>query len=80
MSPTCMKINVARQKQRRRYHGGDHAGAVRGHVAAGNHAAAGQQIHAAGLVVRRFAIEHPSENKSNVAIAEGRGNCVSIPG
>jgi hypothetical protein len=41
--------------------------------------------HAAGLVLRRFAIRNASpnitsENKSNVAIAEGKGNCVSIPG
>ena len=40
--------------------------------------------HAAGLLVRRFAIRNASpnitsENRSKVAIAEGRGNCVSIP-
>jgi hypothetical protein len=40
---------------------------------------------AAGLVVRRLAIRNASpnitsENKSKVAIAEGNGNCVSIPG
>jgi hypothetical protein len=29
---------------------------MRGHAAAGNHAASGKQIHAAGLVVRRFAM------------------------
>jgi hypothetical protein len=40
---------------------------------------------AAGLVVRRFAIRNASpnitnENRSSVAIAEGKGNGVSIPG
>ncbi len=41
--------------------------------------------HAAGLVVRRLAIRNASpnitsENRSNVAIAEGRGKVASIPG
>ena len=101
-----MKVHVADQKQRRGDHGGDHAGAMRGHAAAGNHVPAGNQEHcagsvqtgdqggvkrillrdhAAGLLVRRFAIRNASpnitsENKSKVAIAEGSGNCVSIPG
>src|SRR5580692_6957273 len=101
-----MKIYVACQKQRRRYDGGDHAGAVRGNFPAHNQAAAQEQQHragsvqscdkgrkvgilfrdhAAGLVVRRFAIKNAranitSENRSSVAMADGRGKVALMPG
>src|ERR1039458_4957829 len=45
-----MKIQVARQKQRRRRHSGNHAGAMRGNLPAHNQAAADDQQYGAGSV------------------------------